>query len=69
MLDLYKILRLVCDFLWFENENHARTKVACREVSMHSTIQGGLGIIDPLHQIRALLANLVVQGLLLGNSN
>ena len=58
--------RLIRNFLWSGGDGRpARAKVAWPVIIL-PTSQGGLGIIDPGCQSRALLGKLIVRGLLLG---
>lgn len=58
-----QIRRLVNKFLWAGDERMARAKVAWNVITKF-VLKGGLGIIDLVDQCRALLAKLVVRGLL-----
>ena len=61
-----QIQRLIRNFLWSRGDGSpARAKVACSIIAQ-PTACGGLGIIDPACQSRALLGKLVVRGLLPG---
>ncbi len=58
-----QIQRAIRCFLWSGKDNDSsRAKVAWAVISLPKA-QGGLGIIDPVNQSRALLAKLVVRGL------
>ena len=64
---LSKLQRLIRKFLWgstyFKN---VRPKAAWQTI-ISPTSQGGLGLVDPLMQCKALLAKFIVRGLLPGN--
>ena len=60
---IHQIQRLVRNYIWSSKENHvARAKVAWPILTAPKS-RGGLGLIDPLSQSKALLAKFVVQGL------
>ena len=61
-----QIRRLIRNFLWTRREGTAVAAKVSWEVISLPTTQGGLGIIDPLDQSRALLAKLVVRGFMPG---
>jgi hypothetical protein len=59
-----QIKRLMKNFLWSRiNVVSFRSKVA-RDVIIPPTIRGGLGIIDPICQSRALMVKCIVRRLL-----
>ena len=61
-----KVQSLIRNFLWGgKNESCAMAKVAW-DVLIRPKSQGGLALIDPLIQSRALLTKFVVRGLLPG---
>ena len=62
-----KVQSLIRNFLW-GGKNGSRTiaKVAWK-VLIQPKIHGGLGLIDPLMQSRALLVKFVIRGLLPGS--
>ncbi|KAI5078103.1 hypothetical protein GOP47_0007927 [Adiantum capillus-veneris] len=61
-----QVQRLIRTFLWSgRDRGPARAKVAWPVITL-PTAQGGLGIVDPACQSRALLGKLVVRGLLPG---
>ena len=61
-----QIKRLVRNLLWFGNDVvTCRSKVAW-DVVIRPTKRGGLGIIDPICQSRALMVKFIVRGLLPG---
>ena len=62
-----QVQRLIRNFLWSGGDGEAaRAKVAWSMITF-STARGGLGVIDPACQSRALLGKLVVRGLLPGS--
>ena len=61
-----QVQRLVRNFLWSGRAENTRAKVAW-SVIVKPQSAGGLGIVDPIDQSRALLGKLVVRGLLPGN--
>ena len=64
---LSKLQRLIRNFLWGSTDfNYVRPKVAWKTIIV-PTSQGGLGLVDPLIQCKALLAKFIVRGLLPGN--
>ena len=63
-----QIRRLVRNFLWAgQDRDHVRAKVAWSTIITPKN-QGGLGIIDPVDQTMALLAKLLIRGLLPGHA-
>ena len=63
---IMKVQSLIRNFLWGgKNGSRAVAKVAW-DVLIRPKSQGGLALIDPLIQSRALLTKFVVRGLLLG---
>ena len=61
-----QVQRLIRNFLWSGRDGGpARAKVSWSVITL-PTSQGGLGIVDPACQSRALLGKLVVRGLLPG---
>ena len=59
--------RLLRNFLWGSIDfKNVRSKVAWKTI-IAPTSQGGLGLVDPLMQCKALLAKFIVRGLLPGN--
>ena len=63
-----QIRRLVRNFIWVgEDKSHVRAKVAWSTLITPKQY-GGLGIIDPLDQCMALLAKLIIRGLLPGHA-
>ena len=66
---LSKLQRLIRNFLWdFTDFKYFGPKVAWKTIIV-PTSQGGLGLVDPLMQCKALLANFIVRGLLPGNKS
>ena len=61
-----QLRRLIRNFLWSGREGTSAAAKVSWEVISLPTKQGGLGIIDPLDQSRALLAKLVVRGFMPG---
>ena len=62
-----QVQRLIRNFLWSGGDGSAaRAKVAWSVITL-PTARGGLGVIDPACQSRALLGKLVVRGLLPGS--
>ena len=62
-----QVQRLIRNFLWVGNQGEsARAKVAWGVIIKPKSL-GGLGIVDPVDQSRALLAKLVVRSFLPGN--
>ena len=62
-----QIQRLIRNFLWSGGEGaFARAKVAWSTLTLPKS-KGGLGLIDPENQSKAMLAKLLVRGLLPGN--
>ena len=57
---------LIKNFLWSGRVGNSTTKVAWAVIIQPRNV-GGLGIVDPINQSRALLGKLVVRGLLPGN--
>jgi len=57
-----QIRRVVRNFIWGGKDAPARAKVKWDTLTL-STIQGGLGIIDPKAQSKAFLAKLLIKGL------
>lgn len=58
--------RLIQNFLWSGNDGSpARAKVAWSVITL-PTVLGGLGLVDPASQSRALLGKFIVRGMLLG---
>ena len=57
---LSKLQRLIRNFLWGSTDfNYVRPKVAWKTI-IAPTSQGGLGLVDPLMQCKALLAKFIV---------
>jgi len=52
----------VRNFIWGGKATNARAKVNCDNLVLPTT-KGGLGIIDPKTQSKALLAKLLIRGL------
>ena len=62
-----QLQRLIRNYLWSGNDgSHARAKVSWSTI-VKPLDQGGLGIVDPLQQSKALIAKLVIRGLLPGS--
>ena len=62
-----QLQRLIRNYLWSGNDgSHARAKVSWSTI-VKPLDQGGLGIVDPLQQSKALMAKLVIRGLLPGS--
>ena len=62
-----QVQRLIRNFLWSGGDGQpARAKVAWAVITL-PLAKGGLGIIDPVDQSRALLGKLIVRGLLPGS--
>ena len=57
-----QIQRMIRNFLWAGRAKSAKAKVAWNILIMPKST-GGLGIVDPVDQTRALLSKLVVRGL------
>ena len=63
---ILKIHRLIRNFLWSgKTEDNARSKVKWDVITLPRS-KGGLGIIDPVDQSRALLSKLLVRGFMPG---
>ena len=59
---ILKIRRLIHNYLWSDKtEGNARSKVKWDVITLPRS-RGGLGIIDPVDQSRALLSKLLVKG-------
>ena len=59
------IQRLIRNYIWSGKGGHARAKVAWTTLILPKS-KGGLGLIDPEDQSKALLAQLIVKGKLPG---
>ena len=59
-----QLQRLIQNYLQSSNDgSHAKAKVSWSTI-VKPLDQGGLGIVDPLQQSKALIAKLVIRGLL-----
>ena len=64
---LSKLKRVIRKFLWGSTDfKNVRPKVAWKTI-IAPTSEGGLGLVDPLMQCKALLAKFIVRRLLPGN--
>jgi hypothetical protein len=59
---IQQIRGVVRNFIWGDKDGLARAKVKWDTLTLPTT-QGGLGIIDPKAQSKALLAKLLIRGL------
>ena len=58
---------MVRNYIWSAKENHAAWAKVVWYVLTSPKSRGGMGLIDPLSQSKALLAKFVVRGLQPGN--
>ena len=61
-----KVQRLIQNFLWGGKHGSPTVAKVAWNVLIQPKINGGLGLIDPLMQSRALLTKFVIRGLLPG---
>ena len=62
---LYKVQRFVHNCLWGASDVNERSKVAWK-VIISPPHEGGLGLIDPMFQCRALLGKFIVRSMMQG---
>ena len=63
-----QVRRLIHNFLWSGQDGTTDTRARVRwETIIQPIAEGGLGLIDPEMQCRALLTKLIVRGLFPGN--
>ena len=65
---IHQIQRLVHNYIWYGKEDHATQAKVTWPILTSPKSRGGLGLIDPLSQSKALLAKFVVRGLQPGDN-
>ena len=63
-----QVRRLIRNFLWSGHDGSADTSARVRwETIIQPIVEGGLGVIDPEMQCRALFTKFIVRGFFPGN--